>query len=122
MLGELGLVGLALLLVALGVPLVLAVMRLPGGERHAYAAFLAAALTLLVHAGVDWDWEMPAVFLWFFAASGVVVAAPVGRGRIAAPPRLGRVIAGLACLLLAVTPWVLLRSQAALESASAEFH
>jgi O-antigen ligase/polysaccharide polymerase Wzy-like membrane protein len=121
-LGELGIVGMALLAIALGVPLALAVGRLRGGERHAYAAFVAAALTLLVHAGVDWDWEMPAVFLWLFAASGVVVAAPVGRGRLGAPPRLGRVIAGLACLLLAVTPWLLLRSQAALESASAAFH
>jgi hypothetical protein len=121
-LGELGLVGMALLVLALGVPLAVAVPRLRGGERHAYTAFLAAALTLLVHAGVDWDWEMPAVFLWLFAAAGVVLAAPVGRGRIGAPPRLGRVIAGLACLLLAITPWLLLRSQAALEAASGEFH
>jgi hypothetical protein len=121
-LGELGLVGMGLLAVALLVPLGFAVPELRGGERHAYTAFLAAALTLLVHAGVDWDWEMPGVFLWLLAASGVVLAAPVGRGRIGAPPRLGRVIAGLACLLLAITPWLLLRSQAALESASAEFH
>jgi hypothetical protein len=121
-LGELGIVGLALLAVALGLPLALAVGRLGGGERHAYAAFLAAATTLLVHAGVDWDWEMPAVFLWFLAASGVVLASPVGRGRIAAPPRLGRVIAGLACLLLAVTPWLLLRSQNDLNAAVTAFH
>lgn len=121
-LGELGAVGLGLLLVGLAVPLGVAVARLRGGERHAYAAFLAAGATLLVHAGVDWDWEMPGVFLWYLGASGVVLAAPVGRGRVAAPPRLGRVIAGLACLLLAVTPWLLLRSQAALESASAAFH
>jgi O-antigen ligase/polysaccharide polymerase Wzy-like membrane protein len=120
-LGELGLVGMGLLALALGLPLGFAAARLRGGERHAYAAFLAAALTLLVHAGVDWDWEMPAVFLWLFAASGVVLAAPVGHGRIAAPPRLGRVIAGLACLVLAVTPWLLLRSQAGLESSLAAF-
>jgi hypothetical protein len=121
-LGELGLVGMGLLALALALPLGFAVARLRGGERHAYAAFLAAALTLLVHAGVDWDWEMPAVFLWLLAASGVVLAAPVGSGRIGAPPRLGRVIAGLACLVLAVTPWLLLRSQASLEAASAAFH
>ncbi len=120
--GELGIVGLALLAVMLLVPLGFGVARLRGGERHAYAAFLAAGLTLLVHAGVDWDWEMPAVFLWFLCASGVVLAAPVGRGRISAPPRLGRVLAGLACLLLAVTPWLLLRSQTDLEAASAAFH
>jgi hypothetical protein len=119
--GELGIVGLALLAVVLLVPLGLAVGRLRGGERHAYAAFLAASAALLVHAGVDWDWEMPAVFLWFIAASGVVLAAPVGYGRVGAPPRLGRVLAGLACLLLAVTPWLLLRSQADLEDAAAAF-
>jgi hypothetical protein len=120
-LGELGLVGMALLAVALGLPLGLALARLRRGERHAYAAFLAASLTLLVHAGVDWDWEMPAVFLWYLAAAGVVVAAPVGGGRVGAPPRLGRVLAGLACLLLAFTPWLVLRSQAALESATTAF-
>ena len=119
--GELGVVGLALLALALGVPLGLGVARLRGGERHAYSAFMAAGVTLLVHAGVDWDWEMPAVFLWLFAASGVVIAAPVGRGRIAPPPRLGRVIAGLACLLLAVTPWLVLRSQTSLEAGLAAF-
>jgi len=120
-LGELGVVGMALLAVALVLPLGLAVARLRGGERHAYAGFLAASLTLLVHAGVDWDWEMPAVFLWYLAAAGVVLAAPVGGGRVGAPPRLGRVLAGLACLLLAVTPWLVLRSQAALESATTAF-
>jgi hypothetical protein len=119
--GELGVVGLLLLVVALGVPLALAVARLRGAERHAYAAFVAAALTLLVHAGVDWDWEMPAVFLWLFAASGVVIAAPVGRGWLGPPPRLGRVVAGLACLLLAATPWLMLRSQSALEAALTAF-
>jgi hypothetical protein len=119
--GELGIVGLALLAVVLLVPLGVAIGRLRGGERHAYAAFVAASATLLVHAGVDWDWEMPAVFVWFLAASGVVLAAPVGHGRVAAPPRLGRVLAGLACLLLAVTPWLLLRSQVQLEDAAAAF-
>jgi hypothetical protein len=114
--GELGIVGMLLLAVALAVPVGVALTRLRAGERHAYAAFAAAAVTLLAHAGVDWDWEMPAVFLWFVAASGVVIAAPIGGSRIAAPPRLGRVVAGLACLLLAVTPWLLLRSQTALNA------
>ena len=49
--------------------------RLRGPGRHAYAAFLAAAVALLIHAGVDWDWEMPALFVWFFGAAGVVLAA-----------------------------------------------
>ena len=66
---------------------------------------------------------MPAVFLWLLAASGVVLAAPVGRGRdLGARRGSARVLAGLACLLLAVTPWLLLRSQSDLEAASAAFH
>jgi O-antigen ligase len=115
-LGELGIVGLVLLAVALLTPVAIAVRRLGGPERHAYAAFLAAGAALLVHAGVDWDWEMPALFAWFFAASGVVLAAPAGGSRLPAPPRLGRVLAGLACLLLAVTPWLVLQSQTRLEA------
>jgi ABC-type Mn2+/Zn2+ transport system permease subunit len=56
-------VGLLLLAVALVTPLAIAARRLRGPERHAYAGFLAAAAALLVHAGVDWDWEMPALSL-----------------------------------------------------------
>ena len=50
-----------------------------GPGRHAHAAFLAAALALLLHARVDWDWEMPALFVWFFGAAGAVIAAPARR-------------------------------------------
>ena len=72
-LSELGPLGLALLLLALGVPV--------------YAAFKARGLPLvpaafgayvayLVHAGVDWDWEMPAVTLTaLFIGASIVVAA-----------------------------------------------
>jgi O-Antigen ligase len=120
-LGELGAPGLALLAMALLVPIVLAAGRLGGAERHAYAAFLAAGAALLVHAGVDWDWEMPAVFLWLFAAAGVVVALPTGRARLGAPTRLGRVVAGIACLLLTVTPLLVASSQTALNGAARAF-
>jgi tetratricopeptide (TPR) repeat protein len=59
-LAELGPPGLALLLLALGLPLAAGV----AARRHplvplAFAAYVA----YLVHAGVDWDWEMPAVTL-----------------------------------------------------------
>lgn len=66
-LAELGVVGLALLLVALGVPLVV-------GLRHrnvltgAYAAYLAGA-------GVDWDWEITAVTTAALLVAVAVVAA-----------------------------------------------
>jgi O-antigen ligase len=120
-LAELGVVGLLLLAAALLVPLAVAARRLGGPERHAHAAFLATGAALLVHTGVDWDWEMPALFVWFAGAAGVVLAAPPGRGRLPAPPRLGRVLGGLACLVLAVTPWLLLQSQTALEASAGAF-
>ena len=56
MLAELGLVGLALLALVLVPPLV-------GAFRGASAAAAGAYVAFLVHAGVDWDWEMPAVTL-----------------------------------------------------------
>jgi O-antigen ligase len=55
-LAELGPVGLALLVAALALPL-LAIRR--RGAAVAGAAYVA----FLVHAGIDWDWEMPAVTL-----------------------------------------------------------
>jgi hypothetical protein len=117
---ELGVVGVVLLLVALLTPIGVAFARLRGEERHAHGAFLAAGLMLLIHAGVDWDWEMPAIFLWYFAASGVVLAAPAGGGGHA-PARLTRVLAGLACLALILTPATIYFSQNALTDAIAAF-
>lgn len=116
---ELGWIGIGLLFVVLAVPLGVAIGRLRGPGRHVHALFVAATAALLIHAMVDWDWEMPAVFLWFFGAAGAVLAAPAAeRGR--APRRLTRVVAGLALLLLAVTPLTIAASQARLnESTSA---
>jgi hypothetical protein len=122
-LGELGIVGGLLLAVLLLTPMVVAVRRLAGPERHAHAAFIAAGLALLVHAGVDWDWEMPALFIWYFGAAGVVVARAVagaaGGGSLG---RLPRVVAGLACLLLALTPALVVTSQSRLHQAIVAFH
>jgi O-antigen ligase len=53
-LAELGLVGLGLLMVVLAPPLV-------GAFRGASAVAAGAYVAFLVHAGVDWDWEVPAV-------------------------------------------------------------
>jgi hypothetical protein len=111
---ELGVPGLLLLAIVLLTPFGVAAARLRGPERHAYAAFLAAGGALLLHAGVDWDWEMPGLFLWFFAASGVVLAAS-GDHAAWVPGRLPRLVAALACLLLALTPGLVLASQGALD-------
>jgi O-antigen ligase len=59
-LAELGPVGLLLLLGALVVPLIAAVRAL--GRPLAAVAF-GAYVAFLLHAAVDWDWEMPAVIL-----------------------------------------------------------
>lgn len=63
-LGELGLVGAALLLAFLG-SIVLAAVRSrlrPGGLGRGRTAAVAAAVAVwLVHSSVDWDWQMPAV-------------------------------------------------------------
>jgi O-Antigen ligase len=113
---ELGWVGIALLLVVFAVPLGVGIRRLWGPGRHSYAAFLAAGIALLLHAMVDWDWEMPALFIWFFGAAGVVLAAPAA-ARARGPRRLTRLLAGLAILLLAVTPLTVARSQSRLDVA-----
>jgi hypothetical protein len=72
-LAELGPVGLALLVIALAVPLfaVPAARRKPlvAGAAGAYSAYLA-------HAALDWDWELPAVTLAGLACGAAVL---VGR-------------------------------------------
>jgi hypothetical protein len=120
-LSELGIPGLVFLVVALGSVLVAGLRRLRGPERHVHAAVVAAGIALLIHAGVDWDWEMPAVFLWFFGAGGVMLAAREGRDRAPVPGRLARLLAGLACLLVALTPWFIASSQGPLNDAVEAF-
>ena len=120
---ELGWIGVVLLGIALAVPLGVAASRLPGPARHAYAAFLAAGVTLMLHAQVDWDWEMPVLFVWFFGAAGSVLALPVERAaRLPGPRRLTRLLAGLACLLVAVTPVTVAVSQLRLNRSVTAFN
>jgi hypothetical protein len=87
---ELGPVGLAFLVVALGTPLVAAWRA----RRHALVpAAFGAYVAFLVHAVVDWDWEIPAVTLAaVLCAAAMLVAArnghversPFRRARVAA--------------------------------------
>jgi O-Antigen ligase len=72
MLAELGPVGLVLLVVALAAPAIAAIRA----RRHALVpvAFGAYA-AFLVHAVVDWDWEIPAITLaGIFCGAGLLVA------------------------------------------------
>ena len=97
-LGELGLVGLALLLAFLVSCLVAGARRLRGrteGERAAVAALLALVAAFLFEAGIDWMWELTAVSVIAVLALGLldrpghgagVLRAGGGRDRAEAPP------------------------------------
>jgi O-antigen ligase len=68
-LDELGVVGLVLLLATLAIPVVAGVRR-----GSAAAPAVAAYATFLLHAGIDWDWTMPAVAVAALALGAAVVA------------------------------------------------
>ncbi|HKP17407.1 MAG TPA: O-antigen ligase family protein [Gaiellaceae bacterium] len=74
---ELGIPGLLFLAVALGVPL--AAVRRARSSPLAAAAFGAYAAYLL-HAAIDWDWEMPAVTLTALFCGLALLAAARGGG------------------------------------------
>jgi O-antigen ligase len=70
---ELGIVGLLLLaslFVGVGASAVRAHRRLP----ELSAGWIAAACAWAVHAGLDWDWEMPAVTLIALVLAGALIA------------------------------------------------
>jgi O-antigen ligase len=74
-LGELGLVGLGLLLAFLVSCLVTGAGRLAGrteGERAAVAALLALVAAFLFEAGIDWMWELTAVSVVAVFALGLL--------------------------------------------------
>ena len=123
-LGELGLVGIVLIGGALIAILIGLARRVRGEERHIYAAILTLATVWAIHAGVDWDWEMPAVTLWLFAMAGLGLSKPVGeRSRSAAiePGRVVRIVAALCVGVLAVTPAAVAVSQSNLNAAVSAF-
>jgi len=86
-----------------------------GGDRPLYAALLAVGLAWTLRAGVDWDWEMPAVTIPFLALGGLALA--TGRPRVGVPGRLTRVALGIGLLILAVTPALVATSQSRLNQA-----
>jgi hypothetical protein len=90
---ELGLVGLALLLAIVAVPLHAA----RRARTTAYVPALAATfVALAAHAGIDWDWEMPVVTMTQLACGAAIVAAARGE---APQLRRGKRISGLAVAL-----------------------
>lgn len=125
-LSDLGVVGLGLLLVALGTMLT-ALVRLGWRERGPWALLAALAIGWCVGAAFDWYWEMPAVTLWLFAAGGLALsrqtdtadAVTEASGRSTSTPVR---VAGIAVLAaLATTPIAIYRSQTALTGAIEAF-
>jgi hypothetical protein len=120
-LSDLGLVGLLLVVGAiLGILIGLA-RRAQGVNRGFYAALFGAALAWAVHAGVDWHWEMPAATAWVFAVGGLAL----GSARDASPTgglsRGSRVTAGVALLVAAVLPLLIMLGQSHLAQAADAF-
>lgn len=116
-LGELGIVGLALLVAVI---LSFLVALLPvgrGGNRSLYAALFSVVLAWAVHAGVDWDWETPAVTLPAFAIGGAALAAHASRVRPSAAPQSSRVSLGVFLLVGALAPALVFTSQRQLNDA-----
>lgn len=117
-LGELGLVGILLLGASLLAVLGVLAWRLREPERPIYAAGFALALAWALHAGVDIDWQSPALCIPVFAIGGLAMArrrdlltAP--RSDLGTPPssRLEtaasyalRPALALACVAIAVVP------------------
>ena len=120
-LAELGVVGLALLVSVLATILVALVPIRRGADRCLYAALFAGALAWLLHAGVDWDWEMPAITVWLFAVGGLALARRADRPPALPPSRQVRVAVGLAAVLTAVGPGLVLLSENRLDRAIAAY-
>ena len=123
-LGELGLVGFVLLVVALALILGAFVYRARGPDRAMFAAVLAAGLGWALASGVDWDWEMPAVTLWLFAFGGAALARSP-RARSESRSRIwgaaARAVGVVACVALAVTPARVAIAAGRFESALSDF-
>ncbi len=79
---ELGLVGLALLALIIG-GVGLAARRLHGEDAALAAGPAAVLVAWLLHASVDWDWQVPAVTGVAAILAGLIVA----RAGVRAPPR-----------------------------------
>jgi tetratricopeptide (TPR) repeat protein len=107
-LGELGLLGLILLLAAVGWPLAVGVHRLlqaPRGEGEACVALVSAAAAFLVAAAVDWMWELTVVgalgALVLGLLCGPAAAAAPEAGEDERPPRFGLGVASVAAAWIA---------------------
>ena len=70
---ELGLIGLALLAAFVG-GIAACARRLVSGDAVLAAGPCAALAALALHAGIDWDWDLPALGMFGLLLAGAVVA------------------------------------------------
>lgn len=112
---ELGVVGLLLLVSALGAILVGLAWSARGRDRAPWVALLCFVGAWMLHAAVDWDWEMPAISIGVFAAGGLALASRREEPRPRAPRRSARVLVSVGVAIAAVAPagtWLAERSLA----------
>jgi hypothetical protein len=121
-LSELGVVGFVGLTTALVAMLVALAPIRRGRHRPLYGALFAVGVTWAAHAGVDWDWEMPAVTFWLFAVAGAALAAPEQRVPREVPGQGARVAIGAVLLAAAVGPGLVLSSQRPLDRSVDAFY
>ena len=112
---DLGLVGLVLLGAALIAILASLAPVKRGYNRSLYAALFAAGLAWAIHAGLDWNWELPAVTIWLFAVGGVALASRRRETVDAEPTQGARVVVALLLLVATVGPGLVLVSQRQLD-------
>ena len=112
-LSELGVAGLACLLVAIGMLLAAPIAR--WRRRPAAAAVLAIGVAWALHCAIDWDWEMPAVTLvpLVLCASAACVVPRPSAGR----RRMTPWVVGFGALALAALPAMAALGQARLDEA-----
>src|SRR5207244_1127376 len=114
---EFGTPGLVLLLILLGAVLGGLAGRARGSHRSIYGALLAAGVVWALHAGVDWDWEMPVITLPYFAIAGLALSPRGGEHARRSPSNLGRAILAVVCVGGVVLPVLLIGSQSRLTQA-----
>jgi len=112
-LSEMGIVGVALILIVVLSIVGTAAARARGPDRAVYGAVFAACLAWALHAGVDWDWEMPATTIPFLALGGLALGSARSHLAVPArPPGDTRLAMCMACVACLVMPVLVIGSQA----------
>lgn len=109
---ETGLVGIVLLLVALGAIFWGFARRARGPGRVLYGTVLGGGAAWALENGVDWAWQMPATTVWLFALGGVALGARGEANRSSVPLGNGwRLALSVGWLMAAATPLLVVLSE-----------